>query len=302
MAVLTTNEERKSLLFTAITFVWVLILLLIFHLKNDATIIQELEGGGGGGGDIAVNFGDSDVGMGDNFESTESVRQAPEPVVAKPAEASEILTDESDNAPAIADIKKPIEKPKKPETKPLETPVPKKPTPAKSTQSALDDLLRGTDQSGDGSDKVGGNKGKAYGSTGNRGYDGGGGSGGGTGGGDGDGNGTGQGPGSGSGSGGGSGSGRGTGVGSYELAGRKAINKAKPAYPCNEQGTVVVQISVNASGKVIAATPGYRGTNNTAQCLLQAARVAALAWTFDANPSAPEKQVGKLIFNFKLTD
>ena len=302
MAVLTTDAERKSLLFTAITFVWVLILLLIFHLKNDATIIQQLEGGGGGGGDITVNFGDSDVGMGDNFESKESVRQAPEPVVAKPAEASEILTDESDNAPAIADIKKPVEKPKKPETKPLETPVPKKPTPSKSTQSALDDLLRGTDQSGDGSDKVGGNKGKAYGSTGNRGYDGGGGSGGGTGGGDGNGNGTGQGPGSGSGSGGGSGSGRGTGVGNYNLAGRKVISKPQPRYECNEQGKVVVQITVNAAGKVVSAAPGYRGTTNPASCLAQQAKAAAMNTTFDANPNGSGNQTGTIIYNFRLTD
>jgi len=300
MAVLATEEKKKSLLITAIIFTALLLVLFFIKLRNDIEIMQ-LEGGGGGGGDIAVNFGDSDVGMGENFESRESVRQAPEPVVAKPAPANEILTSESDDAPSIADVKKPADKPKKVETKPVVKPVPK-PTPSKSTQSALDDLLKGTDKSGDGSDKVGGNKGKAYGSTDNRGYDGGGGSGGGTGGGTGGGDGTGTGPGSGSGSGGGIGGGRGTGVGNYNLAGRKVISKPQPKYECNEQGKVVVQITVNAAGKVISAAPGYRGTTNPASCLSEQAKYAALHTTFDANPNGSGNQTGTIIYNFKLTD
>lgn len=300
MSVFATHEKRKSLLITGIIFTALLLVLFFIKLRNDIVVL-ELEGGGGGGGDIAVNFGDSDVGMGDNFDSRESVRQAPEPVVAKPAPANEILTSASDDAPTIADVKKPVEKPKKTETKPIVKPVPK-PTPSKSTQSALDDLLKGTDKSGDGSDNIGGNKGKSYGSTDNRGYDGGGGSGGGTGGGTGGGNGTGTGPGSGSGSGGGDGSGRGTGVGGYTLAGRKIINKPAPAYTCNEQGKVVVQITVNAAGKVISAAPGYRGTTNAASCLAQQAKAAAMRTTFDANPNGSGNQTGTIIYNFKLTD
>lgn len=301
MAILQTEQKRQSLLITAAIFVLLMLVLFFIKLRQDIAVLQ-LEGGGGGGGDIAVNFGDSDVGMGDNFESRESVRSTPEPVVAKPQPANEILTSESDDAPVIKDVVKPTEKPKKPEVKPIEKPAPVKPTPSKSTQSALDDLLKGSDKSGDGSDKIGGNKGKAYGNTGDRGYSGGGGSGGGTGGGDGTGDGTGQGAGSGSGSGGGSGSGRGTGVGGYTLAGRKIIDKPAPAYTCNEQGKVVVQITVNAAGKVISAAPGYRGTNNTAACLAQQAKAAAMRTTFDANPNGSGNQTGTIIYNFKLTD
>jgi outer membrane biosynthesis protein TonB len=301
MDVFANHEKRKSLLITAIIFTALLLVLFFIKLSQDIAIL-ELEGGGGGGGDIAVNFGDSDVGMGDNFDSRESVRQAPEPVVTKPAPANEILTSASDDAPSIADIKKPAEKPKKTETKPIVKPVPPKPTPSKSTQSALDDLLNGSDKSGDGSDKVGGNKGKAYGSTDNRGYDGGGGSRGGSGGGSGGGDGTGTGLGSGSGSGGGSGGGRGTGVGNYNLAGRKVINKPQPKYECNEQGKVVVQITVNAAGKVIAAAPGYRGTTNPASCLAQQAKFAAMSTTFDSNPNGSGNQTGTIIYNFRLSE
>lgn len=300
MAILQTEQKRQSLLITAVIFVLLMLLLFLIKLRQDIAVLQ-LEGGGGGGGDIAVNFGDSDVGMGDNFDSRESVRSTPEPVVAKPAPANEILTSASDDAPVIKDVVKPTEKPKKPETKPIEKPAPK-PTPSKSTQSALDDLLKGSDKSGDGSDKIGGNKGKAYGNTGDRGYSGGGGSGGGTGGGDGTGDGTGQGAGSGSGSGGGIGGGRGTGVGNYNLAGRKVINKPQPKYECNEQGKVVVQITVNAAGKVITAAPGYRGTTNPASCLAQQAKFAAMNTTFDANPNGSGNQTGTIIYNFRLSD
>lgn len=302
MAFSINDEEKKSLLFTAIAFVALLLVLIFIKLRQDIAVLQ-LEGGGGGGGDIAVNFGDSDVGMGDNFESKESARSTPKPVVTTPAPANEILTSESDDAPIIKDVVKPTEKPKKPETKPIEKPAPpKQPQPSNATKNALDDLLKGSDKSGDGSDKVGGNKGKAYGSTNDRGYSGGGGSGGGTGGGDGTGDGTGQGAGSGSGSGGGSGSGRGTGVGNYNLAGRKVISKPQPRYECNEQGKVVVQITVNAAGKVVSAAPGYRGTTNPASCLAQQAKAAAMNTTFDANPNGTGNQTGTIIYNFRLTD
>jgi len=65
---------------------------------------------------------------------------------------------------------------------------------------------------------------------------------------------------------------------------------------------VAVEISVNGSGTVINAVVGVRGTTNTAKCLLDQAKIAALNTKFDANPTAPEKQVGKIIYSFKLTD
>jgi hypothetical protein len=63
---------------------------------------------------------------------------------------------------------------------------------------------------------------------------------------------------------------------------------------------VVVEISVSSSGNVIGVVTGVKGTTNTAKCLLDQAKIAALNTKFDAKSDAPEKQVGKIIYNFKL--
>lgn len=304
MAFRLTGEEKQSLGITTVIFALALLFLFIFKYtqKDDLIDIAELEGGGGGGG-VTVNFGDSDVGSGADFKSevlnvTERVKQAPAP---SQAEEEEVVASDLDDAPTVIKTK-PVEKkdPKKVEAKPVT--VKEKPHPSKTTSDALSNLLNGNNKGGDGDDGVAGNKGKLGGDKNSGSYYGDGGSGGGTGGGTGSGNGTGTGPGSGSGSGGGSGAGRGTGVGNYQLAGRKVLTKPKPQYKCNEEGQVVVEISVDKNGRVIAATPGVRGTTNSAKCLLDQAKIAALDTKFDTSESAPDKQVGKIIYNFKLTE
>lgn len=300
MAFTVTEQEKKSFAITACIFV--ILFLIMFYLKfNQSTDLVDLEGGGGGGG-MTVNFGDSDVGAGDDYQSevlkvADRVKQAP----AQATPEDEVLTSDLDDAPAVVKTVKPVIKkdPNKQEVKPA--PV-KAPQPSKSTSDALSNILNGSNRGGDGDDGQAGNKGKAGGDKNSGGYYGDGGSGGGTGGGTGSGNGTGTGPGSGSGSGGGSGSGRGTGVGNYQLAGRKVLAKPQPKYTCNEQGTVVVQISVDKNGKVTSADPGARGTTNSARCLLDQAKAAAMNTKFDSSESAPEKQVGKIVYNFKLTE
>lgn len=287
-------ENRKQSL-AATTAIFAILFLLLFFLKSTNTITLDMLEGGGGGGDVAVNFGDSDLGMGDNYPSLEPVKSAPKQPKAVQSAEKEIIVSENDDAPVIADVKKPTEKPKKvEEAKPVEKPVPK---PSKSTSDALANILNGSDKGGDGNDKVAGNKGKAYGDPNATGYNGGGGSGTGSGGG----NGSGQGIGTGSGYGGGNGGGRGNGTGNYQLAGRKFLSTPNPQYTCNEEGTVVVQITVDRSGKVINAQPGIRGTTNAAKCLLDQAKVAAMNTKINPSEDAPDKQVGKIIYSFKLT-
>ena len=75
----------------------------------------------------------------------------------------------------------------------------------------------------------------------------------------------------------------------------------QPDYLCQEQGTVVVQIAVDRNGKVISANPGVRGTTNTAKCLLDQAKIAAMNTKWQSDNTAPDKQTGKIIYNFKLT-
>ncbi len=291
-----TEVENRKKSFALTTALFALLFLLLFLLKfSNQTLLPELEGGGGGG-EVAVNFGDSDLGSGDNFQSTEKVVSAPQKTQVTPTTEKEIVVSENNDAPAIAEVKKPTEKPKKEVIqKPIVKVVPK---PSKSTSDALANILNGSSKSGDGDDKVAGNKGKSNGDANASGYNGGGGTGTGSGGG----NGSGQGLGTGSGYGNGSGSGVGNGNGNYQLGNRKALNKPQPNYLCNEEGVVVVQISVDKSGRVIGANPGVRGTTNAAKCLLDQAKIAAMNTKWQADDAAPEKQVGKIIYNFKLTD
>lgn len=80
------------------------------------------------------------------------------------------------------------------------------------------------------------------------------------------------------------------------------IKLKEPEYICNEEGKVVVEIIVDRSGKVIEANPGIEGTTNKADCLLEQAKNAALNTTWTPDPEAPERQVGKIIYDFKLNE
>jgi hypothetical protein len=289
------EHKKQSLMMT--TALFVLFFLMLFYLSyNTQVLVPDLEGGGGGG-EIAVNFGNSDVGSGDNFESMELTQPAPKSRQPEKVAEEALVTNVTDNAeaPVVAAVQKPKEAPKKPVEEPVEAPKPK---PSKSATDALSNVLNSSGaKGGDGDDKEAGNKGKSYGDTKATGYNGGGGAGTGTGGG----NGSGQGLGTGSGYGNGNGGGNGNGTGNYQLSGRKVISKPQPRYTCNEEGIVVVEISVNNAGTVIGATPGIKGTTNAAKCLADQAKLAAMNTKFDANPAAPDKQVGKIIYNFKLT-
>ncbi len=90
--------------------------------------------------------------------------------------------------------------------------------------------------------------------------------------------------------------------GNYRLGNRKAVSKPKPTYDCNEEGRVVVSISVDKSGRVISARAGIKGTTNSASCLLQRAKEAALKTRFNSDSKAPTKQVGSIIYNFTLSN
>ena len=294
--ILDTEQEKKSFAATTITFGLLFLLLYFLTTSNDITL-AELEGGGGGG-EIAVNFGNSDFGSGDNYQSKETVSAPQKPTPPTPSVEKEIIVSENDDAPVIKEVKKPAVKPVKTEAVPVKPVVKPTPKPSKSTSDALDNLLNGTNTSGDGNDKVGGNKGKENGDPNATGYNGGGGSGTGSGGG----NGSGQGIGTGSGYGSGTGSGTGTGNGNYQMSGRKFLSTPQPQYTCNEQGTVVVQITVGKNGRVISATPGIRGTTNAAKCLLDQAKIAAMNTVVNPSENAPDKQVGKIIYSFKLTE
>ncbi|BFM42439.1 hypothetical protein CFS9_10800 [Flavobacterium sp. CFS9] len=292
------SDQKKSLLLT--TVIYAVLIALLFLIRfwppyNPENNVALASGGGGGG--VTVNFGDSDLGSGANYKSEvlnvkNEARQTP--AKATPDEAiltqENTTTDESVAIPTKEKTKKAT-----PVVKPETKPIPEKPKVSNSTNDALSSILKGSNKGGDGDDKAAGNKGKANGSLSSNGYYGTGGSGGGTGGGNGTGNGIGTGSGYGPGSGGGSGGGSG-----YSLNGRKALSKPAPKYTCNEEGKVVVEVTVDQNGKTISATAGIKGTTNTASCLLEQAKIAALNTRWSADDKAAAKQVGKIIYNFSL--
>ncbi len=281
---LDTKHKRKSLILT--TVLHAMLLLIMFYVG-----LSYLDPAPESG--IAVNFGTSVTGSGD-VQPTEPVKttpkqNVPEPEVQEEVEETpeiteEVITQETEDAPVIEE--KPEEKPKKKaekkEKKPKEQKEVKKkpikkpdPKPDKSTLDILDSFSNGpesdgTASGGEGDDATGGDKGNPNGDPNAKSY---------------------------------YGNGKGLdGDGNYRLGGRKALNKEKFVQNCNESGIVVVRIEVNQNGKVIKATPGVKGTTNNASCLLAPAKKAALATRFNSDNKAPIKQVGTIIYQFKLSE
>lgn len=88
---------------------------------------------------------------------------------------------------------------------------------------------------------------------------------------------------------------------SYVLEGRKFQNYSSPENIFKNEGRVVVEVSVDRSGKVVQAIPGLRGSTTLDENLLRAAREAALQAQFDPNPNAPVIQKGTITYNFVLS-
>ena len=95
------------------------------------------------------------------------------------------------------------------------------------------------------------------------------------------------------------GGGAGKGI-SFSLAGRDARSLPKPAFPGNEAGIVVVEVTVDKFGKVTKALPGIKGSNTIDTELLEAAKKAAEAASFNPDETAPAFQKGTITYHFIL--
>ncbi len=87
---------------------------------------------------------------------------------------------------------------------------------------------------------------------------------------------------------------------SYNLSGRQARSMPKPAYPGNEGGIVVVEVTVDKLGKVSAARGGIFGSTSSDPDLLEAATKAARAAKFNVDDNAPAFQKGTITYHFVL--
>jgi colicin import membrane protein len=98
--------------------------------------------------------------------------------------------------------------------------------------------------------------------------------------------------------------GDGSGLGSdgvgYDLAGRTALSLPHPTYNFQVEGIVVVEVTVDRTGKVVAAREGVKGSTILDKDLLRVAKEAALQAKFDVKNDAPNVQVGTITYNFKL--
>lgn len=272
MKLLETKHEKKSFAITVVIHVLLILLLLFFGF----TYLDPPPESG-----IAINFGTSDVGSGIE-QPVEKIKAAPQKTSSEvtPVETAikeEVVTQEVVEAPVVVKKKEDpvVQKTEKP-VKKIEEPAKKPdPKPDKSTTDALSSILNGPESDGrasggEGDDQLAGDKGSPDGDPNAKSY---------------------------------YGSGMGIdGDGNYRLGGRKALNKEKFVQDCNEAGVVVVQIEVDRSGRVVRAVPGVKGTTNSAACLMDPAKRAALATRFNSDANAPAKQVGTIIYNFKLSE
>ena len=84
---------------------------------------------------------------------------------------------------------------------------------------------------------------------------------------------------------------------SYYLEGRKASKLSIPAYRCMGAGEVTVLITVDNSGTVIAAKVD-ESSSSADGCLRSFAIRAARLSRFSADPHAPARQTGNIVYQF----
>ena len=266
MKYIETEEEKKSFIITTVIFV---ILFILFFYLGLTSLDPPPENG------IAINFGTTETGSGD-IQPTEAIQSAPTPTppTTQPVASNEdVLSQDSQEAVVIKPTKKPTLTKQTPVEEKKPTPkVVESPKPSKSTTDALSSLLNGPKsdgkaKGGQGNDNGPGDKGSLNGDPYASSY---------------------------YGSGGGSGAGN-----SWGLNGRTISTRGKVVQDCNESGTVVVQITVNRSGNVIAAQY-TKGTTNTNPCLIGPALETAKKHKWAPDSNAPEKQIGFITVNFRL--
>ena len=85
---------------------------------------------------------------------------------------------------------------------------------------------------------------------------------------------------------------------SYSLDGRKALSLPVPVYKCYGGGDMYVQIVVNKKGYVVDASIIEGSSTSSDGCLVRAAIDAAKRSRFRASTSAPDKQVGEIVYRF----
>jgi len=276
MALLDTKYKRKSAILTSIILVLLILSLFIFGMRYYDPPVEY---------GMIINFGTTDFGRG-NTKTRSIPKTVPKKQNIKPNKPQlkakkqniikeKVLTQNKIDAPVIAKKKvKKIKKVSPKKKKIIQKKTPPQPKPDKTTTDVLSKLINGPKNKakgkiGEGNDIKPGNKGKKDGDINTKTY---------------------------------YGKGSRGGGGNYNLGNRKPLFTPKPIYDCNEEGRVVVSIEVDKLGRVINANAGVKGSTTSAPCLLKRAEAAALKTTWQPDATAPNKQIGSIIYNFSLTD
>lgn len=84
----------------------------------------------------------------------------------------------------------------------------------------------------------------------------------------------------------------------YSLKGRHKIYLPIPVFKCEGEGKIVVQISVNQSGKVVDARVLKKESGVQDDCLFEAAVGASFKTKFNVSTSSPAEQTGSITYHF----
>ena len=283
MSFLDTPHKKKSAMLTSII---VLLLLIVFSWIGLSYFDPPISYG------MEVNFGTTSQGKGKTPPKTQpkQVEQQelnPKAEITKTTpkvsevKAPKVLTQKHPSVPIIKNEAEKILTPKISESKTPTNEVkeevikeePPKPKVSKSTKQVLSNLFNNSNKSeessqGEGDDEEAGDKGKTEGNPYASSYYGTAGLG-----------------------------GKGAGFG---LNGRSLQNQGSVTQECNQEGVVVVRITVDKSGTVVSAEAGVKGTTNSHPCLLAPAEKTAYLHKWFSDTNAPNKQVGFVVVNFKL--
>jgi outer membrane biosynthesis protein TonB len=228
-----------------------------------------------GTGGILVNYGTSPEGMGDDYMSTEEPSKAEHPNHTKPTKVTPAPPTPQKTQVEQSDKKVVTQNT---EDAPVVDANSKKPSQALATQPAAkpakptvnqNALYKGKPNggtgSGDGNTNTPGNQGNPNGSTLTNNYN-----------------------------------GTGSGNGGLQMAQRSFVNKPSVTDDNHRTGKVVVDIRVDKNGNVVYASAGAAGTTISDSRLLQKCEDAVRNSKLNSSENAPDNQVGKVVFVFKV--
>ncbi len=253
------------------------LLLLVCFFATISIPIGESEGSG-----IILNYGTDEEGMGADAFSTENIasgatptltpvfeKSAPEPAQDGEQTDKSIVTQDEEDAPIVPSADKKVSI----TTKPTENTTTEPNTTVNEKDIAIYKGPKSTGGSkGDGTGTKPGNQGTSDGDINSGNY----------------------------GSGNSEGFGSGNGGIALNLIGRKFLVKPIIRDDGQTQGKIVVEIKVDKTGTIIEATAGYRGTTLSNTSLWRKCEKAVLGAKLNSLSTAPDLQIGTVIFNFDL--